>query len=266
MTTVHRLLSVLGLFTLDRPKWTVEAAAAELGMTASTAYRYFKGLVDAGLVVADTPRHYTLGPAIIEYDRQMRLHDPLIATAAPVMRQLANTIGPDAMVLLCRLYRRRVLCVHQELIGAEAFHTHWRRGQPIIYQRGQPMPLHSGAPSKAILAHMRARQVRPIYNDEAEAWRSAGLGDNWIAVKRTLRLLRNQRTITTYGEISSRTHGIAVPIMVEQTRVIGSLSIILPPDRENAPVDDIGTALAEAVREIEAGLKPEAEGGSASPD
>lgn len=259
MSTADRLLNVLGLFSLERPKWTVEAAALELNLTVSTAYRYFKSLVDAGLVAADTPRHYTLGPAIIEYDRQLRMRDPLIVTAAPVMRRLAAQIGIDAMVLLCRLYRRRVLCVHQQISGTQAFHTHWRSDQPIIYQRGQPMPLHRGAPSKAILAYMKARQLRPIHQEEAAAWREAGLGENWIAVKRNLRLLRNQRVIVTSGEISDNTVGMAVPILMDQTGVIGSLSIILPPDREERPVGDMQDALIGAAEEIEAGLALEAE-------
>jgi DNA-binding IclR family transcriptional regulator len=259
MSTANRLLNVLGLFTLDRPKWTVEAAAQDLSMTVSTAYRYFKSLADAGLIAADTPSHYTLGPAIIEYDRQMRLRDPLIATATPIMQQLAGKIGTDTMVLLCRLYRRRVLCVHQESLVASNFHTRWERGQPIIYQRGQPMPLYLGAPSKAILAHMRARQVRPIYQEEADKWRDAGLGDNWLEVKRTLRLLRNHRAIVTRGEISSRTLGIAVPIQTEQAGVIGSLSIIVPPDAPDIAVDDVAGELADGAREIEAELNLELE-------
>jgi DNA-binding IclR family transcriptional regulator len=260
MSTADRLLNVLGLFTLDRSKWTVEAAALELNMTVSTTYRYFKSLVDAGLLAADRPRHYTLGPAIIEYDRQMRLRDPLIVTAMPIMKRLADTLGADAMVLLCRLFRRRVLCVHQETVGPQAFHTHWQQGQPIIYQRGQPMPLHRGAPSKAILAHMKARQVRPIYEEEAHDWNSAGLGQSWMEVKRSLRMLRNAKVVTTTGEISDNTTGIAVPLLMEQTGVVGSLSIILPPDRRSGPGPDAAAALAEAARAIEQGLVADPDG------
>src|SRR6478736_2895697 len=132
MSTANRLLNVLGLFTLDRPQWTVDAAALELGLTLSTTYRYFKSLVEAGLVAADTPRHYTLGPAIIHFDRQMRLRDPLISTAAPVMQRLARTIDPEAVVLLCRLYRHQVVCVHQESLSTQDFHTRWERGEPTM--------------------------------------------------------------------------------------------------------------------------------------
>src|SRR6478735_2048133 len=202
MSTANRLLNVLGLFTLDRPQWTVEAAALELGLTLSTTYRYFKSLVEAGLVAADTPRHYTLGPAIIHFDRQMRLRDPLISTAAPVMQRLARTIDPEAVILLCRLYRHQVVCVHQETLSTQDFHTRWERGQPVSYERGQPMPLHRGAPSKAILAHMKSRAVRAVYDSDPDAMREVGLGASWTEMKRTLRELRAMPAIVTKGELA----------------------------------------------------------------
>src|SRR5262245_503951 len=114
MTTADKLLQALGLFTLERPEWTVEAAARELDLTLSTAYRYFKSLSDAGFISAGSAGRYTLGPAIIQYDRQMRLLDPLIITATPVMQRIASVIRSQSVVLLCRLYKTQVMCVHQE--------------------------------------------------------------------------------------------------------------------------------------------------------
>ena len=47
-----RMLAVLGLFTVERSEWTVDVAAEELGVSATTAYRYFKRLTNAGLLFA----------------------------------------------------------------------------------------------------------------------------------------------------------------------------------------------------------------------
>ena len=254
MSTADRLLNVLRLFTFEHPKWTVDAAALELGMTVSTAYRYFKSLTDAGLVAADTPSHYTLGPAIIEFDRQMRLRDPLIETATPVMQDLAQVIGSGAVILLCRIYRRRVVCVHQETLATDNFYRRFDGSEPISYERGQPMPLHRGAPSKAILAHMKARQVRAIYDGAEKDWRDAGLGANWTEVKRTLRIMRNQGIIVTEGEMTVGMQGIAVPILAGQTGVIGSLSAVIAPDRLTTTAKEIGATLSEAARRIGAQL------------
>lgn len=249
MSTANRLLKVLALFTIERPEWTVEEAAGELGMTLSTTYRYFRSLVEAGLIAAHTPSHYTLGPAIIRYDRQMRLTDPLIVSATPVMRWLAREMGPHIWVLLCRLYKTSVMCVHQETLDPPDLASDFER-QPVSYGRGQLMPLHRGAPSKAILANMNFRLVRPVYNEDPQAMAAVGLGENWTEVKRSLRALRNADAIVTKGDLQGGMQGIALPIFDQQS-VIGSLSIIMHQSREMPPQETLAPRLAEAVREIE---------------
>ena len=45
-----RLLAVLALFTAEETRWSVETAAARLGVSTTTTYRYFKKLTKAGLI------------------------------------------------------------------------------------------------------------------------------------------------------------------------------------------------------------------------
>ncbi len=91
MNRADRLHAILGLFTADRPLWTIEDAAETLGVSLSTAYRQFGALVRSGLLDAlEGSRVYVLGPAIIELDRNIRLSDPLITVAKPAMRWLAE--------------------------------------------------------------------------------------------------------------------------------------------------------------------------------
>lgn len=253
MSTANRLLNVLALFG-SRAEWTVEEAASELGLTLSTAYRYFKSLVEAGLVTADTPGRYTLGPAIIQFDRQLRLHDPLIASAAPVMRELANEMGKETAIVLCRLYRTEVLCVHQESLDPPTIENRYISNRQASYGRGQPMPLHRGAPSKAILAHMNFRLVKPIYDSDPEAMAAVGLGANWTEVKRSLRKLRHSGPIVTQGELQGGMQGIALPIYSAQEAVIGSLSMIAPANREMPPRETMDAMLSKAIDTIRQGL------------
>ena len=48
MNTASRLLAVLNIFTVEKYEWTVEDAAREIGVSVSTAYRYFRELCKAG--------------------------------------------------------------------------------------------------------------------------------------------------------------------------------------------------------------------------
>src|SRR5882757_8415317 len=69
MRSSERLLAILSLFSIEKYEWTVEDAAEALDVSVSTAYRYFKSLVEAGLLTATSASEFGLGPAIIAMDR-----------------------------------------------------------------------------------------------------------------------------------------------------------------------------------------------------
>ena len=248
MSTSDKLLSVLGLFTAGTPEWTVEAAAKRLDLAVSTTYRYFRSLSEVGLIVAFAAGRYVLGPAIIHLDRQTRLLDPLIKTARPVMERLIHQVGVPGVLLLCRLYRNQVMCVHQE-----------RSGSPecaVSYERGRLMPLHRGAASKAILAHMPARSVRAFHRDYAREMEALSLGRTWDEVKQHMRQLRTAGVCVTHAELDPGVTGIAVPLFNPDGSVVGSLGFVLP-DAERAAqeVAGLSSRLRSAGGEINAKLE-----------
>ena len=51
----ERVLQALGLFSIERPVWTAEQVAAEIGIAVSSAYRLIRALADVGLVDAAAP-------------------------------------------------------------------------------------------------------------------------------------------------------------------------------------------------------------------
>jgi DNA-binding IclR family transcriptional regulator len=220
VTTADKVLSVLALFSMERPEWTVEKAAGELDLAISTTYRYFRSLSRSGLLAALIPGRYVLGPAITQYDRQMRLLDPLVTTAQPVMKHLAALAPPHAVVLLCRLYRDHVMCVHQESAGQVDF--------AISYERGRPMSLFRGASSKIILAHMSSRTAKALYGRYSVEMRQAGLGANWEQIKTRLRVLRSAGAAVAHSELDVGMAGIAVPLFDPQRDVVGSISFVTP--------------------------------------
>lgn len=220
MTTSDRLLSVLGLFSIERPEWTVEEAANELRLAASTTYRYFRSLSKAGLIVAFATGRYVLGPAIIQFDRQIRLRDPLTTAAQPIMKRLTGELPAHTVILLCRLFRNQVMSVHQESAEKPDF--------SVSYERGRAMPLFRGAASKIILAHMTPRIVRALYEEHAAKFAQASLGKNWDETKERLRALRSAGVAIAQGEVDPGMCGIAVPVFEPAGAVIGSLSIVIP--------------------------------------
>lgn len=220
MSASDKLLSVLGLFTIDTPEWTVETAAKELKLGVSTTYRYFRSLSSVGLIVAYAAGRYVLGPAITQLDRQSRLHDPLINAAKPTMHEMVHRLGNGSVLLLCRLYRHQIMCIHQEYIESHEL--------TVSYERGKLMPLHRGASSKVVLAHMPARFVRAFYHDHAQEMAAVALGASWQETKRVLRQIRTAGVSVIHAELDPGVTGIAAPLFDPDGNVIGSLGLVLP--------------------------------------
>ncbi len=167
-TSADKVLAVLSLFTASQPVWSPERAARRMNVSLATGYRYFNMLVDRGLLERLQRNRYVLGPAVVELDRQVRAADPVLKLAQPVMERLLRRVRQPATVLLCRYYREKVMCIHQETN---------RLGEPISsYERGVLLPLFRGATSKAILAHLPPRTVANLWRDHRREIAAAGLG------------------------------------------------------------------------------------------
>lgn len=222
MATVDRALGVLRLFTGDQSEWTVEAAAQELRVSQSTAYQYFRSLVESGLLSTYKTGRYVIGPAIIELDRQTRLRDPLILAARREMDALAETLTGDDVVLLCRLYKFTVMCVDQRAPAAPR--------QQVSYERGRPMPLERGAASKVILAHLPPRGLRRYYEQtygDARSGRPAQLQHpSWSEFRQPLRAIRKAGLCVTHGELDQGRVGLSAPVFAEG-EIVGSIGLVL---------------------------------------
>ncbi len=216
MNSLERMIVILDLFEGERLEWTLEEMQARLGYSRSTLYRYLKVLTDAGLLTSLPEIGYTLGPRLAELDYNMRERDPLITASRPVMEELVADM--DGIALLCRRYRERVLCVHQEQ-GRASFHSN--------YERGKARPLLSGAASRIILAHLPSVQIRKLYEADPQAVSEAGLGENLNALRARLRAIRQAGFDKTESQVTRGVTGIAAPIFDRRNNVLGSLSVTI---------------------------------------
>ena len=247
MSTADKLLAVLPLFTMERREWTVEAAAEALDVSGSTAYRYFNSLYRAGLLDPTSGGRYILGPAVMAYDRQLRLQDPLLQVARPVMTRLVKRNGGDGVALLCRRFRQQVMCVHQAFEHKPA--------HAVSYERGRPMGLLRGSASLVILANLPVRTLRALWREEAEEIGAIGLGDDWEAFRASLKKIRTAGVWVTHGQLDKGMIGVAAPIWQADRQIVGSIGIAVP-ESSTTPEEVAGTSalVQAAAREIDAGL------------
>jgi DNA-binding IclR family transcriptional regulator len=243
-TSADKVLGVLALFTAERPVWSPERAVKRMNVSLATGYRYFNTLVAAGMLERLERNRYVLGPAIVELDRQIRAADPVLRQARPVMDRLLRRLREPAAVLLCRYYRRKVMCVHQETNQV---------GEPISsYERGARRPMFRGATSKVILAQLSPRTIANLWRDHRREISAAGLGESFEEFKAALRALRRDPVFVTTSEVDSGRTGIAAAIFDANGRVTGSLSIVLlSPRASERSIARLRAGVLSAAREIE---------------
>lgn len=246
MATSDRSLAVLKLFTMEKPVWTASETAMALGVSSSTAYRYLSALDEVGLVTSASSGQYTLGPAIIQFDRQIQLTDPVLCAARPVMNELVEFAPESSIMLLCRPFRNRVLCMHQVSSG----------GSPslVSYERGRPMPMLRGATSKAILGYRPLRELKRYYTESQKEVEAAGMGRDWETFRAVLTRIRKEGYVVTHGEVDFGHIGIAAPILDPDKKSIGSLSYVIPDPTDSRTISRLVSLVVGGCREIETEL------------
>lgn len=211
MAGFSRFLGVLRLFTPDTPAWTVPGIAEAIGVPASTVYRTVRDLVAGGFLEQAAEASYRLGPAFIEFDRSLRLTDPLVVAGRPVLHDVVMQAHVPCVAMLARFYNGSVMCVADEAAADTPFHS--------SYERGRPMPLIRGSTSKVILAHLPTRQLNKLIEN-------AGLNGKAEALRAELADIRKRGFCSTASEIDPGLAGISAPVILKDAGLVASLSIV----------------------------------------
>lgn len=244
MNSLERLVGILDQFEGENALLNAEELHERLGYTRSTLYRYLKVLTNAGLLSSLHSVGYTLGPRITELDYRIRAGDPLIAASRPLMVDLTRDY--QSIALLCRRYRDKVLCVHQEA-STEQFISN--------YERGLARSLFRGAASRVILANLPSQHLRRLYDARPDDFTEAGFGDTLDAVRAHMRRVRGQGYDVSHGQITAGVTGIAAPVLDASRTVVGSLCLVLgEPNAPEARVKPIAERLIDAAGRVGAAI------------
>jgi DNA-binding IclR family transcriptional regulator len=214
MSSLNKMLSLLDLFTPSAPVWSTDDLIRFSGSSRSTCYRYIKALQYAGLISPVGSSSYILGPRIMEFDRQIRLCDPVYTAGGSTMEKLSEETKCSSV--LCVLFSDMVMCVRDVL----------RPDAPReLFSRGQKRPLFAGAASKIILAYIPPHQLRRLYRKHRKTVAASGLGADWNAFRESLRVIRENKYCITRGEFNPGITGVAAPLFNKDGKVLGSIGI-----------------------------------------
>ena len=152
-----RGLTVLKLFTPDRPRLRLSDMAADLGITRSAAFRTAYTLTAMGCLLHDAnSQTFTLGPGVLRLTHGFVAAREVVDVAQPELERLRTEIGWS--VHMGVLDGASVLYVFRAAAGV---------GDASIVHVGRRLPARSTAMGRVLLSGLDDDQLRALYRPDA---------------------------------------------------------------------------------------------------
>jgi DNA-binding IclR family transcriptional regulator len=155
-----------------------------------------------------------LGPRFIEFDRTIRLTDPLLQIAPPIIKEIRDSVG--GAIAVCGFYGDRVLAVLQDVLDMEI---------PLQMERGRSFSLFFGSPSRIIVAYLPPYRLRNLLLHYPREIAAAGLGETWPEFKKKLKDIR-RAGYSISSQLNPHVVGIAAPIFRAPSEVTASICLV----------------------------------------
>jgi DNA-binding IclR family transcriptional regulator len=209
------MLSVLSLFTDRQFYWSASEVARALEVSAPTAYRYLRLLVEENFLQRVSATQFALGAKIIVLDHYIRMADPVLKISIPVMQDLVQQTGFDCV--LTGLYGQQLIDTHREYGDTPA---------PLAYGRGRPRPQFLGAAPKVILANFPALRLRQVFAQHSEEIAAVGLPQDWATFRQHFASIRRQGSYLSIGELEPKLAAVAAPLRTPDGSFLGAIGLV----------------------------------------
>lgn len=236
MASITKVLSILDIFTREKPLWTVEEIQDKFSFSQPQTYRYLKELCDSRLL-AKFKNHYMLGSKIIEFDATIRICDPLLTESFDILENINKEYDID--VSLASMYGLNIITT-AHISGPES--------KNIIFGRGVRLPLLSGANSKAILSSLNRRQQLQAFN---YAIKNNENSSNKILEEQFLENLKEIRKngfAVSIEELAKEQASIAIPFASNFNLPPSCISVIMSKKRFNTTNTQVIVNILEEAR------------------
>lgn len=235
--SIDRAVAILRCFDSRHPNLGITEIAHLTGLSTSTAHRLLMSMASNRLVRQTADRRYSLGPLLVQLARNGAMATTFRDIALPFMTTLRDEV--DETVGLHTLLSSGERAVVDQVES----HQELRRRYTDI---GVPVPLHLGAPGRAILSVLPwERQVwwltQPIERVTPEQITDPDL------LRAELAQTRDRGWAHSNAERTIGIRAIAAPIFDHTGTVMGAIGLSVPTVRMN---DERAQQLGQRTKEI----------------
>ena len=238
---LERMMEILSSLELQPAGETIRGLSEQLSVPRSTVYRILNTLQAHNVVQRRLDGAYVLGPRLLSLASKVRSEASfdLMAIAQPVMKRLAEATG-EANKL--SVLDNQAVVVVAAVAGQGQYALN-----PAV---GQSFPLHAGAASKMLFAHMDAEAITKILEAPLTRYTPRTITDA-AKLSSELARIRKQGWASDRGEHGASVWAVAAPVTTASGRVIAALSIpFLAADKENDARDQLRDLVIEAAADI----------------
>ena len=222
---LERTIDMLALFERQPDGSTIRNLTRELGLPRSTVYRILNTLLAHKIVRRTSSGVFSLGPRLVALAARVKTDASsydLTEIAAPIMQQLRDQLGEPAKLSVRDGDRAKVIVA---VLGLHEYSL-----APAI---GTSYPLHAGAASKMIMAHMSPADLDRHLNAPLTRYTLKTITDP-ERLRADLARIRRQNFAQDQGEHNLSVHAIAAPVFDPAGRFLAALSIPFLADKDAA--------------------------------
>lgn len=203
LSSFGKILTVLDLFSIQRPVINVDVISTELGLSKPNSYRYLKELVSAELLLrlSGTSGDYTLGSKIAVLDYISRTTDPLVQVSIPFMKEMVERT--EFSCLLTHLNHDSCIDIHDEVFKNMSLYS---------YGRGCPRPVFLGSSPKVMLSHLPKQQILDYYQRFATQLAEVNFSQSEDEFLSLMKKIKKQGYYFSNGELDANIAGLSVPV------------------------------------------------------
>ena len=238
---LERMMEILSSLELQPAGETIRDLSEQLSVPRSTVYRILNTLHAHNVVQRRLDGTYVLGPRLLSLASKVRSEATfdLVALAQPVMKKLTEMTGEA---------NKLSVLDNQAVVVVASFAG---QGQYALNPAvGQSFPLHAGAASKMLLAHMEPDALGKFLTTSLTRYTSRTIVDP-TKLSSELNKIRKQGWASDRGEHGGSVGAVAAPVTAPSGKVVAALSIpYLVADKENEERDRLRDMVTEAAAEI----------------